>query len=295
MDIISLLNIKYPEMSKGHKKITDYIRNHMDEAAFLTAAKLGREVGVSESTVVRYAMSLGYEGYPELMQALSAILRDRLSAVDRIDSKYGTEPGSKLVKAVIENDIRRLSETMVLMDQNAFEAAIDLISHAQNIYVVGIRQEAPRAASLAFYLNIMFANVRLIQTSSVSELFEQMLGICEKDVLIGMSFPRYSVRALKAMEFANSRSAGVIAITDGQHSPVNMYSSVNLFARTGSLSIVDSMVAPMSVINALVVGLCMKRKAQVAANLKTLEEIWDDYQVYGDDEMDARSDVDELE
>jgi len=294
MDVVRLLNERYPAMSKGHKKITDYIREHMDEAAFMTAAKLGQAVGVSESTVVRYAMSLGFEGYPEFMQALSQLLRGRLTNFDRIDGRYSSEPGSKLVESVIENDIRRLSETMVLVDKDAFEAAMDLISNAGSIYIVGIRQEAPLAAFLGFYLNIMFANVHLIQTSSMSELFEQMLGIGEQDVLIGISFPRYSVRALKAMEFANSRRAAVIALTDGRHSPVNMYSSVNLFARTGSLSIVDSMVAPLSLINALVVGLTMKRRDKVTQNLKLLEEIWDDYQVYGNDEMDPGRDMEEM-
>ncbi len=286
MDIFSTFDDRYPSMSKGHKKITDYIRENIDEAAFMTAAKLGKCVGVSESTVVRYAMSLGYEGYPELQDALSQVVKGRLSVMDRMDMQYGKSSRSELITSVLMADMARINETLELVDVDAFETAMELICSARNVYVVGIRQEAPLAAFLSFYLNIMFGNVHLVQTSSVNEIFEQMIRVDSKDVVIGISFPRYSVRALKALEFANSRSASVIAITDDVHSPMNMYSAVNLFAKSSSVSIVDSLVAPLSLVNALIVGLCMKKKREVFENLHTLEEIWADYQVYGSDEMD---------
>lgn len=284
-DLISRMNEKYSEMSKGHKALSTFISEHYEHAAFLTAAKLGKEVGVSESTVVRFATLMGYDGYPEFQLALEDIVKGKLTSMQKIGARYGGSSQSEILTSVLNADIEKISDTLESLDPVAFEAAVDTIVRADNIYIIGIRSCAPLAGFLSFYLNIMFGNVHLIQTTSISEIFEQMIRLNEKDVVIGISFPRYSMRTLKAMEFANNRNAKVITVTDSVHSPMNLYSSCNLLARSDSISIVDSLVAPLSVINALVVALCLKRQDEVVHNLETLEQIWNDYQVYGSDEI----------
>ena len=189
------------------------------------------------------------------------------------------------MESVLQSDAERIKETLNRIDDNAFELAVDTILNAKRIYIVGIRSCAPLASFLAFYLNMMFDDVHLLSTNSSSELFEQMVRISKDDVIIGISFPRYSMRTLKAMEFANNRSAKVITITDSVHSPMNLYSSCNLIAKSDMASIVDSMVAPLSVINALIVALCMKKQGEVVQTLEMLEDIWDEYQVYDNDEI----------
>lgn len=285
MDLISRINEKFAEMSKGQKALARYITENYDHAAFMTAAKLGKEVGVSESTAVRFAVSLGYEGYPEFQADLEQVLKNKLTSIEKMDRKYGKSSQSEILTSVLRADMEKIQDTLENMDAAAFESAVDTILEAKNIYVVGIRSCAPLASFLSFYLNIMFGNVHLVGTTSVSEIFEQMIRIDEQDVVIGISFPRYSMRTLKAMEFANNRNSKVITITDSVHSPMNLYSSCNLLARSDNVSIVDSLVAPLSVINALVVALCMKRQNEVVNSLETLEQIWSDYQVYGSDEI----------
>lgn len=284
-DLISKINEKYAKMSKGQKAIAAYVTDNAEQAAFMTALKLGKTAGVSESTVVRFATLLDYEGYPEFQQALEEIVKRKLHSVQKMGAKYGKSSQSEILTSVLRADMQKISDTLGTIDSYAFEAAVDTILTARNIYVVGIRSCAPLASFLSFYLNMMFGNVHLIQTTSISEIFEQMIRIDERDIVIGISFPRYSMRTLKAMEFANNRNAKVITITDSVHSPMNLYSSCNLLARSDSVSIVDSLVAPLSVINALVVALCMKRQNEVRQSLETLEEIWSDYQVYGPDEI----------
>lgn len=284
-DLISKMNEMYAHMSKGHKAITTYLSEHYDHAAFMTAAKLGKKVGVSESTVVRFAMSLGFAGYPQFQDALQEIVKGKLTTVEKMSVKYGQSSQSEILTSVLRADIEKIGDTLETIDPAAFEAAVNTIIEARNIYVIGIRSCAPLANFLSFYLNIMFGNVHLVQTTSISEVFEQMIRINEEDVVIGISFPRYSMRTLKAMEFANNRNSKVITITDSVHSPMNLYSSCNLLARSDSVSIVDSLVAPLSLINALVVALCLKRQDEVVDNLEMLEQIWGDYQVYGSDEI----------
>jgi len=277
-------------MSKGQKLLATYITDNYDKAVFLTAAKMGDVVGVSESTVVRFAMSLGYKGYPEFQKALEELVRNKLNSVQRMDVTYGRISQSEILETVLKSDADKLKTTLEKIDHSAFELAVDTILGARNIYIVGIRSCAPLASFLSFYLNLMFDNVRLLHTNSSSEIFEQMVRINEDDVIIGISFPRYSMRTLKALEFANNRSAKVITITDSIHSPMNLYSSCNLIADSDMASIVDSLVAPLSVINALIVALCMKKQKEVAKTLTTLEEIWDEYQVYENDEIDVIDD-----
>ena len=285
-DLLHRINHNYSSMSKGQKLLATYITDNYDKAVFLTAAKMGDIVGVSESTVVRFAMSLGYKGYPEFQKALEELVRNKLNSVQRMEVTYGRISQSKILETVLQSDADKLKTTLEKIDHNAFELAVDTILGAKNIYIVGIRSCAPLASFLSFYLTLMFDNVRLLHTNSSSEIFEQMVRIDENDVIIGISFPRYSMRTLKALEFANNRSAKVITITDSIHSPMNLYSSCNLIADSDMASIVDSLVAPLSVINALIVALCMKKQKEVAKTLTTLEEIWDEYQVYENDEID---------
>lgn len=289
-DLLNRINKHYSKMSKGQKLLATYITDNYDKAVFLTAARMGDIVGVSESTVVRFAMSLGYKGYPEFQKALEELVRNKLNSVQRMEVTYGRISQSEILQTVLQSDADKLKTTLEKIDHSAFELAVDTILSARNIYIVGIRSCAPLASFLSFYLNLMFDNVRLLHTNSSSEIFEQMVRINEDDVIIGISFPRYSMRTLKALEFANNRNAKVITITDSIHSPMNLYSSCNLIADSDMASIVDSLVAPLSVINALIVALCMKKQKEVAKTLTTLEEIWDEYQVYDNDEIDVIDD-----
>lgn len=271
--------------SKGQKRLAAYIVNNYDKAVFLTAARLGKEVGVSESTTVRFATLLGYKGFPEFHRALEELVRTKLNSIQRMEVTYGHVPQAEILDTIFQSDIEKIKLTMEHIDHSAFELAVDTLLNARTIYIIGIRSCAPLASFLSFYLNLILNDVRLIQTNSASEIFEQMIRIGGEDVIIGISFPRYSMRTLKAIEFANNRNAKVITITDSVHSPINLYSSCNLIARSDMASIVDSLVAPLSVVNALVVALCMKRQKEVVDTLESMEKIWDEYQVYSSDEM----------
>ena len=284
-DIITRMNDRYMKMSKGHKAVAAYISDHYEQAVFMTAARLGETVGVSESTVVRFASALGYGGYPEFQKALEEWVRNKLNSVQKMGARYGKNTQSEILHSVLESDIEKLRDTIVNLDAAAFDAAVDMILEARNVYIVGVRSCEPLADFLHFYLNMIRGNIILVKTTSVTEMFEQMIRIDEEDAVIGISFPRYSMRTLKAMEFANDRNARVITITDTIHSPMCLYSSCNLLARSDMVSIVDSLVAPLSVINALVVALCMKQPEVVRRNLETLEDVWNNYQVYLNDEI----------
>lgn len=284
-ELTNRINQKYSSMSKGQKLLATYISDNYDKAVFLTADKLGKVVGVSESTVVRFATYLGYKGYPEFQKALEEMVRNKLNSIQRMEVTYGRIGQSKILESVLTSDAEKIKSTLDIIDQDAFELALDIILNAEHIYIIGIRSCAPLASFLAFYFNLIFDNVHLLQTNNSSELFEQMVRISEKDVIIGISFPRYSMRTLKAIEFANNRNAKVITLTDSVHSPMNLYSSCNLIANSDMASIVDSLVAPLSVINALIVALCMKKQSEVAKTLEMLEDIWDEYQVYENDEI----------
>ena len=284
-DLISKINEKYGRMSKGQKLLANYIIDNYDKAVFLTAAKLGEIIGVSESTVVRFASFIGYKGYPEFQQALEGLVRNKLNTSDRIEITNGGIEQNGVLRTVLSSDALKIKNTMESIDEAAFDNAVETI-----LNVVGIRTCAPLASFLSFYLNMIFDNVVNLQTSSTSELFEQMIHITEEDCIIGISFPRYSMRTLKALEFANNRRANVITITDSIHSPMNLYSSCNLIAESDMHAAVDSLVAPLSVINAMIVALCNRRQAQVAKNLEMIEEVWNDYQFYENDEIDLVDD-----
>lgn len=285
-DLRNRINEHYGSLSKGQRLLAAYITDHYDKAAFLTAAKLGEAVGVSESTVVRFAANLGYKGYPQFQNALQDMVKGKLDKVRHMEVTYGKISRSEILNNVLKADADRIQNTLEEIDAAAFEAAVDTILNARCIYIVGLRSCAMLAEFLGFYLNMMFDQVKVLKTTSASELFEQMVHIGKEDVIIGISFPRYSMRTLKAMEFANNRSAKVITITDSVHSPMNLYSSCNLLAKSDMSSILDSLVAPLSVINALLVALCMKKQDEVVTSLELLEQVWEDYQVYGKDEID---------
>ena len=289
-DLMNRINRYYGSMSKGQKLLANYIADYYDKAVFLTAAKLGETVGVSESTVVRFAMTLGYKGYPDFQKALEEMVRNKLNSIQRMEVTYGRISQPKILESVLRSDEEKIKETLQNIDDRAFEMAVDTILNADKIYVIGIRSCASLASFLAFYLNLIFENVVLLNTNNSSEIFEQMIRINSKDVIIGISFPRYSMRTLKALEFANNRNAKVITLTDSVNSPMNLYSSCNLIAKSDMASIVDSLVAPLSVINALIVSLCMKKQDEVASTLEVLENIWDEYQVYERDEIDRVDD-----
>lgn len=284
-DTISRINDKFNKMSKSHKKVATFILDHYEQAAFMTAAKLGATVGISESTVVRFAYCLGYEGYPEFQEALAEWVKNKLNSVQKIGAKYGKSTQSEILTSVLTTDMENISSTMEHVDPQAFETAVETVLNAEHVYIIGIRSCEPLARFLYFYLNMIRGNVILLASTSTSEIFEQMIRIDEKDAMVGISFPRYSMRTLKAMEFANDRNAKVISITDTIHSPMCLYSSCNLMAKSEMVSIVDSLAAPLSLINALVVALCLKRPDDVRKTLESLEDVWDNYQVYLKDEI----------
>lgn len=285
-DIVTRMNQNFAQMSKSHKKIASYIMDHYDTAVFMTAATLGKEIGISESTVVRFAAGLGYDGYPEFQKALEEWVKSKWNSLQQMGAKYGNSSQSEILTSVIRADMEKMEDTIHNLDPAAFETAVSSILEAKHVYVIGLRSCEPLASFLSFYLSMIRGDVMQLKTISTTELFEQMIRVSDEDVVIGISFPRYSMRTLKAMEFANDRNAKVITITDSVHSPMNLYSSCNLLARSDMVSIVDSLVAPLSVINALVVALCVKAPEQASKNLKDLEEVWANYQVYLNDEID---------
>ena len=292
-DIITRINEKYPHMSKGHKAVAAFILEHYDQAAFMTAARLGRQLHVSESTVVRFASGIGYSGYPEMQAELAARVTSRLNAVERVGVKYAGRSQSEVLESVLAGDMENIRATAESLDAAAFDTAVDILLEAETVYVIGVRSCAPLAEFLSFYLNMVRGGIVLLNTTSPSELFEQMLRVGREDAVVGIGFPRYSMRTLKALEFANDRNAKVITLTDSVHSPMCLYSSCNLFAASEMVSIVDSLVAPLSVINALVVALCLKRPQTVRESLESLEGVWNNYQVSMQDEID-RIDEDSL-
>lgn len=293
-ELLVRIKEKYPELSKGQKRLANYVTENYEKAVFLTAAKLGEVVGVSESTVVRFATQLGYKGYPGFQRALEELVRNRLNSIQRMEVTYGRIDQSEILESVLQSDIEKIKLTMSSIDPKTFNTAIDIILNARKIYIVGIRSCEPLASFLSFYLHLIFDDVIMVNTNGSSEMFEQLIRIGEEDVIIGISFPRYSVRTLKAMEFASNRKAKVITLTDSIHSPMNLYSSCNLIARSDMASIVDSLVAPLSVINALVVALCLKKQKEVISTLETLEEIWGEYQVYSSDELNPIREMDDM-
>lgn len=284
-DLIALINQKYDNFSKGQKLIANYILKHYDKAAYLTAAKLGEIVGVSESTVVRFAIELGFDGYPKLQKILQELIKSKLTAVQRIEVSSNRINEDNILKSVLQSDMDKIKITLEQLNHDRFNDIVETILHAKRIYILGVRSSAPLASFLGFYFNLIFDNVKLVHTTSVSEMFEQIINAQEGDVVIGVSYPRYSRRTIKAMQFAKSQGVKVIAITDSEESPVAQSADMGLYARSDMASFVDSLVAPLSVINALIVAVGMRRKSHVYNTFEKLEKIWDEYQVYDKSEQ----------
>ncbi len=285
-DLLAYLKGKMAGFSRGQRAIARYIISNYDKASYMTAAELGKNAGVSESTVVRFAFELGYGGYPEFQQEMAAYVSRRLNHVRRLELATDEMDYDEVADFVMGNDMENIKSAWKNLDRNAMNKAVETILSGRKIYVIGIRGCAPLAGLLAFYLNLVVDNVVLVESNSSTEIFEQMYRVGSEDVVIGISFPRYSMRTIKAMEYANDRNARIIAITDSKHSPLNLYSSCNLFAPGNMSSVVDSFTAPVSLMNVLVVSLCMRKKETVLRNVETLEKVWSDYQVGDVDELD---------
>lgn len=270
----------YPTLSKGHKKIADFIKSNYEKASFMTAASLGKAVGVSESTVVRFASNIGFDGYPELQKYLQEAVKSHLTSVQRMDvaaSRYGSDD---FIDRAFMTDIEMIKQTRDGISREAFSKSAEAINKAKKIYILGVRSSAALASFAAFYLRFLYENVVLVDTSASSELFEQMFRIGSEDVCIAISFPRYSSQTVKALSFAKSRGATIISITDGEMSPIAPYATHLLVAKSSMVSFVDSLVAPLSVINALVAASAREKRDDVYNDFKALEEIWDEYHVY---------------
>lgn len=266
--------------SKGQRLIEKYILEHYDKAAFMTAAKLGTAVGVSESTVVRFAMEIGYDGYPQLQKAMQEMIRSRLTSVQRIEVTNQRIGDGDILESVLNLDIEKIRTTLEETSKEDFYAAVNDLCQAECIYILGARSASSLASFLGYYFSMLFKNVKVVNPSSETDVFEQMLRISEKDAVIGISFPRYSRKAVKAMNFASARGAKFIAITDSESSPLTKSATRVLIARSDMASIVDSLVAPMSLINALIVAVALKKKDEISKTLSQLETVWDEYNVY---------------
>lgn len=285
-DLITKIQSELPGFSKGQKQIARFILEHYDKAAFMTASRLGVTVGVSESTVVRFATELGYDGYPHLQRALQEMIRNKLTSVQRMEVAGDRMGGRDVLQTVLHADTDMIRVTLDEIDRDAFQGAVDALMGAKRIYILGVRSSSALASFLGFYFNLLFENVTLVHTNSVSEIFEQVLRVGLGDVLFGISFPRYSKRTLSAMKYARDRGARVIALTDSQLSPLARVADHVLLARSDMASFVDSLVAPLSVINALIVAVGMSRRDEIEQTFNKLERIWEEYDVYEKPEDD---------
>ena len=279
-DILSILQTKAPEFSKGQRLIARYIMQSYDKAAFMTANKLGKTVGVSESTVVRFAVDLGFDGYPSMQKAMQEMVLNRLTSVQRIEVANNRIGDQDVVSMVIQSDIDKLRQTGETVSREEFQAAVNAFLGAKRVYIIGVRSVAPLANFLGYYLNYMFNNVHIVTASGTSEMFEKIVGVNSKDVVIAFSFPRYSTATLRAAQYCRSTGANVIAITDNPGSPLAESADHVICAKSDMVSLVDSLVAPLSVINALIVAIAAKREKEVQHTFETLEHIWDQYHVY---------------
>lgn len=279
-NILDIMAKKYDTLSKGQKQIADYIYKNYDKAAFMTASRLGDEVGISESTVVRFASELGYEGYPGFQKVLREMIKSKLTSIQRIEVSNDRIKKENILKSMLLQDIDVIKATLEDIDEKNFNEVVDSILEAKKIYIIGVRSSAHLASFLGYYLNLIFDNVVLIYTTAMGEFFEQIIKASENDIVIGISFPRYSRRTVKAIQYAKVQGAKSVAITDSIESPLSKYSDYSLIARSGIASFVDSLVAPLSVINALIVAIGAKRKEKICETFEKLEKIWDEYQVY---------------
>lgn len=286
-DLMRAIQIRFPRLSKGQKLIAEYILKHYDKAAFMTAAKLGSSVGVSESTVVRFANELGFSGYPKLQKSLQELIKNKLTTVQRIELSNDFITQENALKGVLKADMENIRATLEKINHKTFEDVVNSLFKAKKIYIIGLRSSSALAEFLAFYLNLILDNVKVV-AYGVSDIFEQMLNVSEEDVVIGIGFPRYATRTIEALAFAQSRNADVVAITDSLLSPLAARADYTLIAQSNMASFVDSLVAPLSVINALIIAVGLREKEKISSTFSTLEDIWEEYQVYSYKDKDER-------
>lgn len=280
-DVLHTIQTTMPELSKGQKRIAAYILSDYDKAAFMTASRLGKLVGVSESTVVRFAAELGYDGYPAMQRALQEIVRSKLTSIQRIQASNDTLFTADVVTSVLHRDMDTIRQAIEGVDRAVFEAVVDKLIGARHIYILGVRSSSFLAGYLNFYLHLIFENVTLVTSNSAGDILESILRIGPGDVLVGISFPRYSQSTVKGVRFAHDRGADVVSITDSELSPLYPLSSAALLARSDMISFVDSLVAPCSLLNALIVAAGHRKNADIAQIFDRLEDIWDKYGVFG--------------
>lgn len=278
-DLMRTIQIKFPRLSKGQKLIAEYILKHYDKAAFMTASKLGITVGVSESTVVRFANELGYSGYPKLQTGLQELIKTKLTSVQRIEISSDLITEENVLKSVLKADMENIRATLEKLNPNTFDEIVNAIFRAKRIYIVGFRSSQALADFLGFYLGLVLDNVRQVSTG-VSDIFEQLLKLGQEDLVIGIGFPRYSSRTVEALKFAKSKNAEVVAITDSLLSPLASNADYTLITQSNMASFVDSLVAPLSVINALIVAVGIREKDRISETFNNLEKIWEEYNVY---------------
>ena len=279
-NFLNLLESQMSTFSKGQRLIAKYVIDNYDKAAYMTASKLGAEVNVSESTVVRFANELGFEGYPDFQHSLQEYVRTKLTSFQRIEVTNNLLGDSDILTKVLVADSDNIRHTLEGLDRDEFETSVDKIINAKNVYILGVRSSSYLAGFLSYNLNMIFDNVRLVQTTSGNEMFEQIMNIGEDDVMIGISFPRYSKRIINAVDYAKSKGANVIAISDSELSPIARQADHVLVAKNEMVSFVDSLAAPMSLINAIIVAIAKKKQDELSVRLRRLEEIWDEYDVY---------------
>ena len=279
-DILDILKERQPTFSKGQRLIAKYIMEDYDKAAFMTANRLGKTVGVSESTVVRFAVDLGFDGYPSMQKAMQEMVLNRLTSVQRIEVANNRIGDQDVVSMVMHSDMEKLRQTGETLSREEFNAAVQAILNAKRVYILGVRSAAPLAEFLGYYLNYMFNNVHTVTGCGTSEMFEKIVGMDSKDVVIAFSFPRYSSATTKGAQYARSTGATVIGITDNRESPLGLSSDHVLCAKSDMVSLVDSLVAPLSVVNALIVAIASRRQKELHRTFESLERIWDQYNVY---------------
>lgn len=273
--------------SKGQRAIARYIQEHPDQVAFMTASKLGTTVGVSESTVVRFATEIGYPGYPALQQAMQEMIRSKLTSLQRLEMTSRNIPTERLLDAVLDQDIDILKRTKETVDREAFYRAADALVGARRVYVLGAGSSFALASFLAHYLRLIFDTVQLVEATSEATILQQIIRAGESDAVIAISFPRYSKKAAKTLRYASDRGMVTVAITDSPLSPLAEHAAHLLLARSDMVSFVDSLVGPQSVINALIVTVAIRKKQEVADTLRKIESIWDEYGVY--EKVDEKS------
>ena len=278
-DLIEIIKEKYDSLSKGQRAIASFLIDHYDKAAFMTAAEIGEEVGVSESTVVRFANTIGYSGYKELRNELHELVKTKLTTVQRLSMTDKYSDKESALKRVMEKDIENIQKTIEEIDYREFEKAIELILGARNVYILGMRSSSFLAGYIGFYLKFLVENSKVI-VAGPNDVFEQLLKVDSSDVLLGISYPRYSRRTLEAIDFSKEKGCKIISITDRIDSPAAQESDITLVASNDMLSFVDSLVAPMSLINALMVTIGMAKSEDVKSNFEDLEKIWNKYDVY---------------